>query len=185
MVPLADVAVVWAQTDDGIRGFVVPTDVPGFSAPEIKRKMSLRASVTSGLVLDGVRLSESAVLSDASGLAGPLSCLNEARYGIVFGAVGAARDCLEATIQYAQEREIFDKPPSAIQITQTKLADMVALELNKAMLLALHLGNLKDAGTIRPEQGAWASSTTCENRSRSHESAAPFSAPRASLSSIP
>ena len=148
---VADVAVVWAQTDDRVRGFVVPTDAAGFSAPEIKHKMSLRASVTSELVLDGVRVPTSAMLPEAAGLSGPLSCLNEARYGIVFGALGAARDCLESTIVYAGEREIFDKPLSAYQLTQAKLADM-ALELGKGMLLALHLGALKDAGTLQPEQ---------------------------------
>ncbi|GGO53568.1 glutaryl-CoA dehydrogenase [Streptomyces daqingensis] len=148
---VADVAVVWAQTDDRVRGFVVPTDTPGFSAPEIKKKMSLRASVTSELVMDGVRLPESAVLPDAAGLSGPLSCLNEARYGIVFGALGAARDCLETTIAYAREREIFDKPLAAYQLSQAKLADM-SLELGKGMLLALHLAGLKDAGSLRPEQ---------------------------------
>ena len=148
---VADVAVLWAQTDDKIRGFVVPTDAPGFSAPVIKRKMSLRASVTSELVLDGVRLPESAVLPGAVGLSGPLSCLNEARYGIVFGALGAARDCLETTIAYVGDREIFDKPLAAYQLTQAKLADMT-LELGKGMLLALHLGRLKGAGTLRPEQ---------------------------------
>lgn len=148
---VADVAVVWAQTEGGIRGFVVPTDTPGFSAPEIKKKMSLRASVTSELVLDGVRLPADAVLPEANGLSGPLSCLTEARFGIVFGAVGAARDCLETAIAYAREREIFDKPLAAYQLSQAKLADM-ALELGKAMLLALHLGRLKDEGRLRPEQ---------------------------------
>jgi len=148
---VADVAVVWAQTDDRVRGFVVPTDEAGFSAPEIKHKMSLRASVTSELVLDGVRVPTSAMLPEVAGLSGPLSCLNEARYGIAFGALGAARDCLESTIVYAGEREIFDKPLSAYQLTQAKLADM-ALELGKGMLLALHLGALKDAGTLQPEQ---------------------------------
>jgi glutaryl-CoA dehydrogenase len=148
---VADVAVVWAQTDDKVRGFVVPTDTPGFSAPEIKRKMSLRASVTSELVLDEVRLPASAVLPGAAGLSGPLSCLNEARYGIVFGALGAARDCLEATLAYVGERAIFDRPLAGYQLTQAKLADMT-LELGKGMLLALHLGRLKDAGTLRPEQ---------------------------------
>jgi glutaryl-CoA dehydrogenase len=148
---VADVAVVWAQTEDRIRGFVVPTDTPGFSAPEIKKKMSLRASVTSELVLDDVRLPASAMLPEAAGLSGPLSCLNEARFGIVFGALGAARDCLETAIAYAQERDIFDKSLAAYQLTQAKLADM-ALELGKGMLLALHLGSLKDAGTLRPEQ---------------------------------
>jgi glutaryl-CoA dehydrogenase len=148
---VADVAVVWAQTDEKIRGFVVPTDTQGFSAPEIKRKMSLRASVTAELVLDGVRLPESAVLPGAVGLSGPLSCLTEARFGIIFGSLGAARDCLEATIAYAGSREIFDKPLTGFQLTQAKLADMT-LELGKGMLLALHLGRLKDAGQLRPEQ---------------------------------
>ncbi|KQZ70670.1 acyl-CoA dehydrogenase family protein [Nocardioides sp. Root151] len=148
---VADVAVVWAQTDEGVRGFVVPTDTPGFSAPEIKKKMSLRASVTSELVLDNVRLPADAVLPEVVGLKGPLSCLNEARYGIVFGALGAARDCLETAIAYAQERDIFDKPLAAYQLTQAKLADM-SLELGKGMLLALHLGRLKDEGRLAPEQ---------------------------------
>ncbi|MDQ4085079.1 MAG: acyl-CoA dehydrogenase family protein [Actinomycetota bacterium] len=148
---VADVAVVWARTDDGVRGFVVPTDVDGFSAPEITRKMSLRASVTSELVLDGVRLPASAMLPEAEGLSGPLGCLSEARFGIVFGALGAARDCLETTIAYARERTVFDKPLSAYQLTQAKLADM-SLELGKGMLLALHLGRLKDAGSLRNEQ---------------------------------
>ena len=148
---VADVAVVWAQTEDKIRGFVVPTDTPGFSAPEIKKKMSLRASVTSELVLDGVRLPESAMLPEAKGLSGPLSCLNEARYGIVFGALGAARDCLETTIAYTRDRQIFDKPLAGYQATQLKLADMT-LELGKGMLLALHLGRLKDNHELRSEQ---------------------------------
>ena len=148
---VADVAVVWAQTDAGIRGFVVPTDTPGFTAPEIKKKMSLRASVTSELVLDDVRLPADAVLPEVTGLSGPLSCLNEARYGIVFGALGAARDSLETAIAYSKDREIFDKPLAAYQLTQAKLADMT-LELGKGMLLALHLGRLKDAGSVRPEQ---------------------------------
>ncbi|MBB3050869.1 glutaryl-CoA dehydrogenase [Prauserella isguenensis] len=148
---VADVAVVWAQTDDKIRGFVVPTDTPGFSAPEITKKLSLRASVTSELVLDDVRLPASAMLPEARGLSGPLSCLNEARYGIVFGALGAARDCLETAIAYTQERDIFGKPLASYQATQLKLADM-SLELGKGMLLALHLGSLKDAGTLTSEQ---------------------------------
>ena len=148
---VADVAVVWAQTEDGIRGFLVPTDVPGFSAPEIRRKLSLRASVTSELVLDGVRLPGDAMLPEARGLRGPLSCLDEARFGIVFGALGAARDCLETAISYAKDREIFERPLASYQLTQAKLADM-SLELGKGMLLALHLGRLKDAGRLRPEQ---------------------------------
>jgi glutaryl-CoA dehydrogenase len=148
---VADVAVVWARTDEGVRGFVVPTDAAGFSAPEITRKMSLRASVTSELVLEDVRLPASALLPGAKGLSGPLGCLSEARFGIVFGALGAARDCLETTIAYARDRTVFDKPLSAYQLTQAKLADM-SLELGKGMLLALHLGRLKDAGVIRNEQ---------------------------------
>ncbi|MFB6392345.1 acyl-CoA dehydrogenase family protein [Polymorphospora lycopeni] len=148
---IADVAVVWAHTDEGIRGFVVPTDTPGFTAPEIKRKLSLRASVTSELVLDGVRLPADAVLPGVTGMGGPLSCLNEARMGIVFGALGAARDCLETTIAYAQSRQIFDKPLAAHQITQVKLADMT-VELGKGLLLALHLGRLKDTGTLDHRQ---------------------------------
>jgi glutaryl-CoA dehydrogenase len=148
---VADVAVVWARAEDGIRGFVVPTDTPGFSAPEITRKLSLRASVTSELVLDGVRLPASAMLPGAQGLSGPLSCLTEARFGIVFGSLGAARDCLEATIAYTRERQIFDKPLAAYQLSQAKLADMT-LELGKGMLLALHLARLKEAGTLRNEQ---------------------------------
>ncbi len=148
---VADVAVVWARTDDGIRGFVVPTEAKGFSAPEITKKMSLRASVTSELVLEGVRLPASAMLPEASGLAGPLSCLSEARFGIVFGSLGAARDCLETTIEYARSRLVFDKPLAGYQLTQEKLANM-AVELGKGMLLALHLGRLKDAGTITGTQ---------------------------------
>ncbi|GAB2585892.1 acyl-CoA dehydrogenase family protein [Kribbella endophytica] len=148
---VADVAVVWARTDDGVRGFAVPTDTPGFSAPEITRKLSLRASVTSELILTDVRLPASAMLPEARGLSGPLGCLNEARFGIIFGAMGAARDCLETAISYAGERQVFDKPLSAYQLTQAKLADM-AVELNKGVLLAVHLGRLKEKGTLRPEQ---------------------------------
>jgi glutaryl-CoA dehydrogenase len=148
---VADVAVVWARTDDGVRGFVVPTSTAGFSAPEITRKLSLRASVTSELILTDVRLPESAMLPEARGLSGPLGCLNEARFGIIFGAMGAARDCLETAVAYAGERQVFDKPLSAYQLTQAKLADM-AVELNKGVLLAVHLGRLKEKGTLRPEQ---------------------------------
>ncbi|WP_045821607.1 acyl-CoA dehydrogenase family protein [Williamsia herbipolensis] len=153
---VADVAVVWARTDldegaRGIRGFVIPTDTPGFSAPEITKKMSLRASVTSELFLEDVRLPASAMLPGVQGLKGPLSCLNEARFGIVFGALGAARDCLETALSYAADRDVFDKPLSSYQLTQAKLADM-ALELGKGQLLAVHLGRRKDRGEIRPEQ---------------------------------
>ena len=154
---IADVAVVWAQVDEAgdgrsvIRGFVVPTDSPGFSAPEIKHKMSLRASVTSELVLDGVRLPADAVFPDVRGLKGPLSCLSEARYGIVWGSLGAARSSLDTARRYSMERHQFGRPLAAFQLTQQKLADM-ALELVKGQLLALHLGRRKDAGTLRPEQ---------------------------------
>ncbi|MFI8520661.1 acyl-CoA dehydrogenase family protein [Streptomyces sp. NPDC085481] len=148
---VADVAVVWARTEDGVRGFVVPTATPGFSAPEIKQKLSLRASVTSELVLEDVRLPADAMLPGARGLSGPLGCLNEARFGIVFGALGAARDCLETAISYAADRTVFARPLSSYQLTQAKLADM-SLELGKGMLLALHLGRLKDAGELTAEQ---------------------------------
>ena len=148
---VADVAIVWAQTEDKIRGFVVPTDTPGFSANVIHRKMSLRASVTSELVFENVRLPGSAVLPNVAGLKGPLSCLNEARYGIAFGTMGAARDCLETAISYSVDRVQFDRPIAGYQLTQAKLADM-ALELGKGMLLALHLGRLKDEHLVRPEQ---------------------------------
>jgi glutaryl-CoA dehydrogenase len=148
---IADVAVVWAQSDEGVRGFVVPTDAPGFSAPEIHKKLSLRASVTSELLLDDVRLPADAVLPGVSSLKGPLSCLNEARFGIVFGAVGAARACFEAALSYAGERIAFGRPIAATQIQQQKLARM-ATEVSRGTLLALHLGRLKDAGTLLPEQ---------------------------------
>lgn len=153
---IADVALVWAHTDladgaAGIRGFVVPTDTPGFSAPEIHKKVSLRASVTSELVLDGVRLPQSAMLPEAQGLRGPLTSLGEARFGIIFGSMGAARDCLEVAVDYSQTREVFDKPLAGYQLTQAKIADM-AVEVGKGHLLAYHLGRLKDRGEITPEQ---------------------------------
>ncbi|MFF7776596.1 acyl-CoA dehydrogenase family protein [Streptomyces tanashiensis] len=148
---VADVAVVWARTEDGVRGFLVPAGTPGFSAPEIKMKLSLRASVTSELVLEDVRLPADAMLPEARGLSGPLGCLNEARFGIVFGALGAARDCLETAISYARDRVVFARSLASYQLTQQKLADM-SVELGKGMLLALHLGRLKDAGTLTPEQ---------------------------------
>jgi glutaryl-CoA dehydrogenase len=147
---VAEVAIVWAVTDEGIRGFVVPTDAPGFSAPDIHKKLSLRASVTSELVLDDVRLPADAVLPGVTGLKGPLSCLNEARYGIVWGAMGAARACLESSVDYATTRTQFDRPIGAFQLNQKKLADM-ALEVWKGTLLAIHLGRMKDSGTLRPE----------------------------------
>jgi glutaryl-CoA dehydrogenase len=147
---IADVAVVWAATDDGVRGFLVPRDTQGFTTQDIHKKMSLRASVTSELLLDDVRLPASAMLPAASSLRGPLSCLNEARFGIVFGAVGAARACFEAALDYAGERIAFGKPIAGTQIQQLKLATM-ATQVNQATLLALHLGRMKDAGTLRPE----------------------------------
>ncbi|THA67667.1 acyl-CoA dehydrogenase [Streptomyces sp. A0958] len=153
---VAGVAVVWAQTGEGpagsgIRGFVVPTDAPGFSAPEIRHKWSLRASVTSELILDEVRLPADAVLPGVTGLRGPLSCLSHARYGIVWGAMGAARSSFEAAVDYARTREQFGKPIGGFQLTQAKLADM-AVELHKGILLAHHLGRRMDAGRLRPEQ---------------------------------
>jgi glutaryl-CoA dehydrogenase len=147
---VADVAVVWAQTDEGVRGFVVPTETHGFSANDIERKISLRASVTSELVLDDVRLPEDAVLPEVQGMKGPLSCLNEARYGIIWGSMGAARACLEAALDYATTRHQFGKPIGAFQLTQRKLVDM-AVEVHKGLLLALHLGRMKDQGRARPE----------------------------------
>jgi glutaryl-CoA dehydrogenase len=147
---VADVAVVWATTDDGVRGFVVPKGTPGFTTQDIHKKMSLRASVTSELLLDDVRLPASAVLPETTSLRGPLSCLNEARFGIVFGAAGAARACFEAALEYAGERIAFGRPIAATQIQQAKLAKM-ALQVNQATLLALHLGRMKDDNLLRPE----------------------------------
>jgi glutaryl-CoA dehydrogenase len=147
---MADVAIVWAATDEGIRGFVVPTDSEGFSTQEIHKKLSLRASVTSELLLDDVRLPAEAQLPEATSLRAPLSCLNEARYGIVWGAAGAARACFEAALEYSKERVAFGKPIAATQIQQQKLAFM-ALEVNRATLLAMHLGRLKDEGRLAPQ----------------------------------
>jgi glutaryl-CoA dehydrogenase len=147
---LAEVAVVWAHSDEGVRGFLVPKGTKGFTTQDIHKKLSLRASVTSELLFDDVRLPADAVLPEVSSLKGPLSCLNEARYGIVWGAAGAARACYEAALEYAKERVQFDKPIASFQIQQQKLAFM-ALEVNRATLLALHLGRMKDEGTLRPE----------------------------------
>jgi glutaryl-CoA dehydrogenase len=148
---IADVATVWARTDDGgIRGFLVEKGMPGFSAPEIHKKLSLRASVTSELVLQDVRVPDENVFPEVNSLRGPLSCLNEARYGIVWGSVGAGRACFEAALEYAKERIVFEKPIAAYQLTQQKLAEM-ALELNRGLLVALHIGRMKDAGTLRQE----------------------------------
>jgi len=149
--PVADVAVVWAGTDDGIRGFAVPMETPGVTANEIRRKLSLRASSTGELVLDDVRLPDSARLPEAIGLKAPLSCLTEARYGIVWGSLGAARDCLQTALSYAGSREQFGRPIAGFQLTQAKLADAV-VELQKGYLLALHLGRLADRGELRPAQ---------------------------------
>ena len=147
----ADVATVWANTDEGVRGFLVPRGTPGFSTHDIKQKLSMRASVTSELVLEDVRLPDSARLPLATSLGAPLSCLNEARFGIVFGAVGAARDSLQAALSYAGTRVQFDRPIAGFQLTQRKFATMT-LALSNAMLLALHLARLKEAGRIKPEQ---------------------------------
>jgi glutaryl-CoA dehydrogenase len=147
---VADVAVVWARTDDGIRGFLVPRETPGFTTQDIHRKHSLRASITSELVLDDVRLPDEAVLPGVTGMRGPLSCLSEARYGILWGAVGAARTCFVAALEYAKSRLQFGRPIAGFQLTQEKLVNMM-LELQKAQLLALQVGRLKDEGRVAPE----------------------------------
>ena len=147
---IADVAIVWAATDEGIRGFLVEKDMPGFTAPVIHKKMSLRASITSELVFQDVRVPDANRLPEATSLRGPLSCLNEARYGIVWGVVGAGRACYEEALSYATERIVFEKPLTSYQLTQQKLAEMV-LEINRGMLMALHLGRMKDEGRLRPE----------------------------------
>jgi glutaryl-CoA dehydrogenase len=146
----AAVAVVWAHTDEGVRGFLVPKGTKGFTTQDIHKKLSLRASITSELLLDDVRLPADAVLPEVSSLKGPLSCLNEARYGIVWGAAGAARACYEAALEYSKERVQFGKPIASFQIQQQKLAQM-ALEVNRATLLALHLGRMKDEGRLQSE----------------------------------
>jgi glutaryl-CoA dehydrogenase len=148
---IADVAVVWAQTEDGIRGFLVPAGTKGFSASDIHRKISLRASITSELVLSDCRLPADALLPKANGLGGPLSCLNEARYGIVWGAMGAARACYETALEYSKTRIQFGRPIGSFQLTQEKLVNML-LELNKGTLLALHLGRKKDVHELGPAQ---------------------------------
>lgn len=152
---IADVAVVWAQTDDGIRGFLVPAGTKGFSASNIERKLSLRASVTSELVMQQCRLPADAVFPDVRGLRGPLACLNEARFGIVFGAMGAARACYETALDYAKNRVQFGRPIAAFQLTQAKLVNML-LELTKGTLLALHVGRMKDTGRAHPSQVSFA-----------------------------
>jgi glutaryl-CoA dehydrogenase len=149
--PVADVAVIWARTGEGIQGFVVPTDVPGFSVREVTHKLSLRASLTGEIVLDDVRLPADAALPTGVGLKAPLSCLTEARFGIIWGALGAARDCLHSALEYTTTREQFGRPIGGFQLTQAKLVD-AALELQKGYLLALHLGRLADQGDLRPAQ---------------------------------
>lgn len=146
---IADVAVVWARSDDGIRGFVVPTATKGFSTAKIEHKLSLRASVTSELLLSDCRLPGSAVFPEVRGLRGPLACLSEARYGIVWGVMGSARACYEAALDYAKDRVQFDRPIAGYQLTQEKLVNML-LELNKGTLLALHIGRMKDEGRAHP-----------------------------------
>jgi glutaryl-CoA dehydrogenase len=148
---LADLAVVWARTDEGVRGFIVPKGTRGFTTHDIHRKLSLRASVTSELVFEDCRLPADAVLPGVQGMRGPLSCLGEARYGIVWGAMGAARACYESALEYATTRVQFGKPIAGFQLTQRKLVDML-LELNKGTLLALHLGRMKDDGRLAPQQ---------------------------------
>ncbi len=148
---IADVAVVWARTDDGVQGFLVEPGMKGFSAPVMHGKLSLRASVTSELIFEDVRVPDENRLPGVQSLRGPLSCLNEARYGIVWGVVGAARACFEAALEYAMTREQFGKPIASFQLTQAKLSDMAA-DVNKGYLLALHLGGLKDEGRITTEQ---------------------------------
>jgi len=148
---IADVAVVWAQTDEGVRGFVVPTSSPGFSATKIERKLSLRASISASLAFDDLRLPGDAAFPEVRGLKGPLTCLNEARYGIAWGAVGAARSCYEESLAYSLQRSTFGKPLAAFQLTQKKLADMV-VAVNNASLAAVQIGRLKDAGELSPAQ---------------------------------
>jgi glutaryl-CoA dehydrogenase len=148
---IADVAIIWASTDDGIRGFVVPTDTEGFLATPISEKLSMRASIQCDITLENVQLPDTAVLPGVVGLRGPFSCLNEARYGILWGAMGAARDAYQTVLAYANQRTQFGAPIASFQLTQQKLVDMV-LEIQKGTLVALHTGRLKDAGRLRPEQ---------------------------------
>jgi glutaryl-CoA dehydrogenase len=148
---IADIAVIWARTDDGIRGFLVPTGTAGFTATPIEPKLALRASIQCDITLTDVRLPGEAVLPGTVGLRGPFSCLNEARYGIIWGAMGAARDAYESALAYSLQREQFGKPIASFQLTQQKLVDMV-LEIGKGGLVALHIGRMKDAGTLIPEQ---------------------------------
>ena len=159
---IADIAIVWARTDEGVRGFIVPTDAPGFEAHEIHRKASLKASVTAELAFNDLRLPADFVLPGVASMRGPLSCLNEARFGILFGAVGAARACYEAALTYAGERVQFDRPIAGFQLTQKKLVDMM-IAVNRSMLVATHLGRRKDAGTLTPEQISFGKKDNVEN----------------------
>ena len=151
---IADIAIIWARTDDGVRGFIIPTDSPGFSAPEIKKKASLRASVTSELILDEIRVPDEFVLPGVASMRGPLSCLNEARFGIVFGAMGAARSCYETALAYSKERIQFDVPIASFQLTQRKLVEMM-VAVQRGTLIALHLGRRKDEGKLSSEQASF------------------------------
>ena len=157
---IADLAVIWAQTDDGVRGFLVETASPGFTATPIAQKLSMRASIQCDIALDGVRVPESMRLPEARGLRAPFECLNEARFGIAWGALGAARDSLEVALAYAGERQVFGRPLSAMQLTQQRLAEM-ALELQQCQLLALHLGRRKDAGLLEPHQISMGKLASC------------------------
>jgi len=148
---IADVAIIWARTDEGVRGFIVPTDTPGFTAHDIKKKASLRASVTSELALDEVRVPDDFVLPNVASMRGPLSCLNEARFGIAFGVMGSARDCYETALRYSQERVQFGQPIAAFQLTQKKLVEMM-VAVQRGTLLALHLGRRKDQGELTSQQ---------------------------------
>ncbi|GAB3063893.1 acyl-CoA dehydrogenase family protein [Sediminivirga luteola] len=148
---IAQLAIIWAKTDEGLRGFIVPTDTPGFTARVLEPKLSMRASVQCEIELDEVRIPDSLRLPEATGYRGPFSCLNEARYGIMWGALGAARDCLEEVLAYTSERRQFGTPIAAFQLTQRRLVEM-QLELQKGLLVALHTGRLKDAGTLDPVQ---------------------------------
>lgn len=148
---IADIAVIWAKTEDGIRGFLVPNSTPGFTSTIIEPKLGMRASIQCDVTLKGVRLGRENLLPGVTGLRGPLACLNEARYGIMWGALGAARDSYQVALAYALQRRQFDKPIASFQLTQQKLVDMV-LEIQKGLLVAVHTGRQKDAGTLRPEQ---------------------------------
>ena len=158
--PIADVAVIWAMTDDGIRGFLVEKDMPGFTAQEIENKFSLRASVTGALFLDNVRVPAENVLPNVKGLKGPLGCLTQARYGITWGVIGAAQACLEEALNYCEERILFDRPLTHTQSVQMRLADM-ARRITTAQLLSLRLGRLKDAGDMSPTQVSVAKWNNC------------------------